>query len=609
MVKAFKQEGCEQVYLNVTGGYKGTVPYSTLMGMLYPEAVETAYLFEDSPEIIAIPTYPVGLDFQQWHANALRLRMARELVGRRYFIPDRPVGNLIQKGGMSAFGEELENQYIERLDTDPLKIYSKAIVTRLLHREGPWAGGQRPEGAACPDSSFRWEQETVEKLQKILHSLIDRVGDIIWLGDKLPEMVEHAQRHHHDLLEFTELFLTPILYYKPDFLKAEDRFVLLSAVLLHDSGHSLDCLSVNSCRALEGLFGSVAESGLPQEIPLLPNDVRDYHQYLAGIRLNDPQMGAELGWPGREGFKKESLPEDLHDAVILACLYHRRRMDYDQAVNGNREKGMLHLTGQWPGPLLCQAERFKSVDLMKIVALLRLIDGCDSQARRAGPRAQVDLSMALLQRDYRTAAMRAEHAYKSFQNWNVAPENGGKKSEWLQALRPEECEVDIVVQPWRVDDGQRKHRIECLKLLEDPCVTEDDRQGARLWLMAAEAADRASMRFGQWPHFMKHRAVSVVRVLPDACFGPKTFSFHIVLVPDEMGCEFQNPFNPSEARSVQAWLDNSKRADIENEVSSEYKQVFEYAYCQYDLLATYWWESDWENRDRGGRAFFNPSTG
>ena len=599
-----EMSGHDTVYLNATGGYKGTVPYSTLMAMLYPAKVQIRYLFEESPAIMPIPSYPVGLDFRQWHENALRLRMRRTGIGRQFFHPDAPVSDLLLEDGetLSAFGKSLENQYNRQLHTDPLKVYSSHIVSRML--------------------------DDAPRLRKVLTDLVEKTGDMIWLGDKIPEMVEHAQRHHHDLLEFTELLLTPIRAVSPDFLSPNERFVLLSAVLLHDCGHSLDRLSLEACECLQALFGPAFVQGLPREIPLLPNDVRDYHQYLSCIRLNDPKMAGGLGWPGRDGLEATGLGGDLHDAVLLACLFHRRRMFYDRDVGdipdgqAEAEKGTLHLTGQWPGPLCCHKRaavvaESTGVDLMKVVALLRLIDGCDSQARRAGAATRIDLSMDILARDYETAALRASQSHASYNQWHKDnPRQKDNPSELHGALSA--LQVGTASQPWRVNDPRRKLRIACLRAMaevEESEAGESARQGARLWLTAAEAADRAEMRFNQWPHFLKHRVVSEVQVLPGTGFGAGNLCFEVVLVPDTSGTLINNIFDSADKRTPLEWLDcpvfeaidpgntTSLKKSIEEEVKNEYKQVSEHAQKSFGLGVTYWWASERNRRYDGGEPF------
>ena len=588
-----EMDGHGVIYLNATGGYKGTVPYSTLMAMVYPTQVQIRYLFEDSPSIMPIPSYPVGLDFRQWHENALRLRMRRTDIGRRFFHTDTPVAALLLEDGqtLSAFGETLESQYQAQLRTDPLKLYSGHIIHRMLDDE--------------------------PALGKILTDLIDKTGDLIWLGDKIPEMVEHAQRHHHDLLEFTELLLTPIRTVSPDFLSPEERFVLLSAVLLHDCGHSLDRLSLAACESLTPIFGPFQVADMPPEIPLLPSDVRDYHQYLSCVRLNDLKMADSLGWPGRAGFERAGLNGDLHDAVLLACLFHRRRMFYDRTVTemieGDKKvrQGTLHLTGQWPGPLYHhqRAATLKSsigVDLMKVVALLRLIDGCDSQARRAGPAERIDLSMNLLERDYGTAALRASESCAAYDQWRR--ENPSELRGADNALERGTDET-----PWRVKDPLREQRIICLQAVQEK--NEKCQQGARLWLMAAEAADRAEMRYKQWPHFLKHRVVSEIRVLPQVDFGGEKLSFEVILLPDRSDVRIRDFADATVERTPLEWLDHRVfeanddnpegllRREIEREVKGEYTQISEFAQQSFNLFVTFWWEDTWDAEGISRRSF------
>jgi len=50
--------------INPTGGFKGVVPYLTIIGMLEPE-VQISYIYERSPELITLLGLPLTLDYQQ----------------------------------------------------------------------------------------------------------------------------------------------------------------------------------------------------------------------------------------------------------------------------------------------------------------------------------------------------------------------------------------------------------------------------------------------------------------------------------------------------------------------------------------------------------------
>ncbi len=597
-----ENRGCERILLNATGGYKGTVPYSTLMATLHREKVEIAYLFEDSRDLIFIPTYPIGLDFREWHENALRLKMVLELGSTKYFMPENPVKLLLhdskeeKKGSekkadrrktLSVFGNELKLRYDDQISVDPLKVYSKSIVDRILNVDSPLVGGRRIKNLTNQDIEWWSAKKTdIFELKNILHKIIDKVGDIIWLGDKIPEMVDHARMHHHDLLEFTELFLTPILHHAPRFFNESERFILIATVLLHDCGHSVNSLSLEESRELSNLFGEITVHGLPDIIPLFTDDVRDYHQFLAGIRLNDVKTANYIEWPGKDGFRDKGFDERIHEAVILACLYHRRRMDHDN--ESGKKKGMLHLTGQWPGSLKKKAEYYMNecnVDLMKVVALIRLIDGCDSQARRAGSKFRKGLSELMLEKDCIAALSKMDMAIDAFK----ASPDCSEKTEWFNRFKKKKETLEL-------DDENRKTRIECLKVLHDPMAPSPKKQCARLWLAAAEAIDRWRLLDGQARHYIKHSAVSQIDVMPDNDFSDNAFEFHIILHPDEEAVR-------KKLLDKTVFNDEPLKKTIEKEVSSEFKQVSGYAADKMNLAANYWWKDQWELRKQNKPSF------
>ncbi|GEM_PF-1620485 len=57
----------EDVILNITGGYKGVIPYLTIFAQL--KEFRTFYIFEDSQELIEIPQLPVDFDFSVVEEN------------------------------------------------------------------------------------------------------------------------------------------------------------------------------------------------------------------------------------------------------------------------------------------------------------------------------------------------------------------------------------------------------------------------------------------------------------------------------------------------------------------------------------------------------------
>lgn len=535
------------IYLNITGGYKGIVPYSTLQGMLHPSGkVTICYLFESSQEIIKIPSYPIGVDFHLWHRNAVRLKMVCE-YGITCFKEknlDPKLKELIQDNNLDALGKQLEQKYIEQSKEQPLEIYSKEIVRIIL----------------CDDSN-------ASKYIEILEGIINKAGVNIWTGDKVPEMVEHARRHHHNLLEFAEMFLSPIFAENNSFLNIKERFCLIAAILLHDCGHSIDYVDTG-----KDSFGLV---------PLFPGEIRKYHHLLAPRRLEDPELGETIGWVKKEDLKKTGIDENIHDAVMTVCRYHRRSTSF----NDNEQKFSNPFTKETFPPLVQCRDYFKNigVDIMKVVALMRLIDGCDNQASRTGNKESVEITLELLKKDYESTRKRAEEALEAYKHVCIAIKNDNN-DELRVGCNYIDCEN------MKLNDEYMGFRIKCLETLKDS-KNNGDKTLARIWLTAAELADRANMQHNQDVHYLKHQCVERVMVIPSRNFNNNgNFEFDIVLYKND--------------EIAEKYLSNERKAFIEDELKSEYSAIEGYLLNKCNLRIRYWWETGHKEMNNGGQPFY-----
>ncbi|GFP19546.1 hypothetical protein HKBW3S03_01051 [Candidatus Hakubella thermalkaliphila] len=536
----------DRIYLNTTGGYKGLVPYSTLQAMVRSDKVVLCYLFENSLDIMEMPVYPIGLDFHLWHRNTTRLRMVLNPRTKEYFecYLDRKIKNLLyeESGQMELFslGKYLEKQYQNQLRQDPIKVYSKQIIGMLLR-----------------DSLG----DKVEKLREILEKLVDRVGDLIWEGDKIPEEVDHALNHHHNLLEFAELFLIPILSVDQNYLNVKERFCLLAAILLHDCGHSLAYMETNT-------FGKV---------PLFPSEIREFHHFLSCQRLNNPETAKELEWPGKEGLENQGLDENLHDAVLTTCLYHRKSMGYVQKEENSRNH---FLDKDYPSLRdYIKDKSFKDIDLMKVVALMRLSDGCDIQVRRAGTEEEIKITLNLLKRDYQTALKRAIDAVELWRSIYQASNDTSKSifrdADFAIKVTPNKGEITSI----KLNDKDRRIHRSCLEKLHNGSSSECVRKLARHWIMTAEMVDRAEMISKQENHYLKHQCVEEVRVIPTDRFNKNNFNFIIQLIENNLVSKYlDKPYSQESEETV--------RQLIEKEVSNEYESIKD---CSYKLSVIYQW--------------------
>jgi len=98
--------------LNPTGGYKGVVPYLTLVGMIEPD-VEISYIFETSTTLITLRRIPISIDF-----DTLRVAHDALVAANRDFIPESRLAELLdiepadlnQHPAMALFDED-DRQY------------------------------------------------------------------------------------------------------------------------------------------------------------------------------------------------------------------------------------------------------------------------------------------------------------------------------------------------------------------------------------------------------------------------------------------------------------------------------------------------------------------
>jgi len=462
--------------INPTGGFKALIPYATMATAFIDARVyhEMHYLYAESDEIVRLPPYPIGLDFPLWHREE-NLRLASpKWPGYREALSFR-MRAVAPDPNTDATTTIFERAYAEQLQTDPFQNFSEKVIGDLL------VGN--------------------EEFRSRLLGLLRNVGPHIWLGDKVPMAASHDAHHHQHLMETAQLLLQPMLDADPKFLSGEERFVLLAGVLLHDCGHTVDALPDQTTGKLVRLF---------------PSEVRDLHSFLSYYRLTDKEHAEALGWD----------PEaDLAEEVAWLCVYHRHHTGWKDVEDAFGRGYCPYIEEHIPAPTEA-AETFNlsdDIDFPKLVALLRLIDGCDNQTRRVGPppRAEAleqsfDLDRKVFVEQLRFAA-EAAVAYGGEEKLLPGMEFIEQCRTWFNgdtSIPPPEFSRDIRQQ-----------------LAVGP---DDNRVWARLWTDAARARDEIALRGRQLFHFVKHQAVRRVLIYPvgDFVTGPH-WSFEVTLTKDD----------------------------------------------------------------------------
>jgi CRISPR/Cas system-associated protein Csm6 len=89
----------EKIILNITGGYKGLIPYLTVLGQIY-SGVDIMYLYENTQKVISIPKLPINFDAEyaedyavyldsEYLINPLNVNVNNELENKRLVFKDR----------------------------------------------------------------------------------------------------------------------------------------------------------------------------------------------------------------------------------------------------------------------------------------------------------------------------------------------------------------------------------------------------------------------------------------------------------------------------------------------------------------------------------------
>lgn len=358
------QEGNYEVILMPTGGYKSLIPYATLAGILHEVPVK--YIYEDSDKLLTLPPVPVGLDMEQWQTGSLVLKQIRgrpyaetgawrERLPRGFASLISEVGN---RGGISAIGKWLLDRFDERRYGTPLQAQTGHQVLRYFLKNN--------------------RSDLDERFGQLVS-----IGPYLWLGDKIPEMVDHGPYHHTNLFEMADRMLVPLCHADSKVLTAEELFIFLCVIYLHDCGH---------------VWASFPGGNL-----LLPTQIRDDHHVLGYERLHDTAWRSTM-WD--RGLKWGSCPDDMWEkylhVIAAVALFHRRKMrlrglePYRCLTNG-RPYYPLENKGCWP--LRFEEHLFPNDRALFLAALFRILDGLDNQLGRAGGPGEMEIKAAVLKDD------------------------------------------------------------------------------------------------------------------------------------------------------------------------------------------------------------------
>jgi len=300
-----QKNNANQIIINATGGYKPESTYATLAGIL--QKVEIKYLHEEFDNLVELPPIPISFDLSLFHRNRIWIELAR--------------------GG----NKEAYNKLSPQLQSLFISTNNSVVITPL--GEILWNAYRStisPAGRKLPEIGL------INKLnsgdQKKVFQFIKQ-WDSLWIGDQVPQMVDHEQNHCQNVLTLADEALIPILEKQNDFLNEKEIYYLISAIFLHDIGHS-----------------EIEEGGNL----LTLEEIRKKHGELTYQKIKNNY--SDFGF---KAFNEEA------NLIATICKYHLKKFDLNnldeiKQIGDNR------------------------IRVRFIVALLRLFDACDCQVSRAG---------------------------------------------------------------------------------------------------------------------------------------------------------------------------------------------------------------------------------
>jgi hypothetical protein len=347
----------------------------------------------------------------------------------------------------------------------------------------------------------------------------------LWLGDQIPETVEHSRKHSKRLMETTAHFFRAA----PQTLKSLglDRpaplALLLSAIVLHDIGHT----SIKADLSANG-------RKIPFALGRFPSAVREVHHLLSQRRIQDQ---ADALFP--EGHRLVPLLRRLTPKV---CAYHRGYTSLQGAdatptgaipqvgrfLFGQDFEVSLRPLEEWLDAedrrLLAEAD-MDVPTLLRVAALLRIVDGCDVQADRT-----VD-EVYLKARNLRTReeAEALEEGLSRLKG-HLPADLRDSTEEFLECARPYADRLEISeTSPSEgtpdscqaMSDLPKKIYARVFEELQHSLDVLGDRMGLEnpLEMEALSLVNRVVFKYEQFLHFHKHRCVRCVLPLREGRDG------------------------------------------------------------------------------------------
>ena len=298
------------------GGYKWMTGYAMMFGMI--NGLDVYYKYEDDDKAKILERLPLS-----WDIHGLYILAIKNLISS-------DSGNFIDLEDVS----EIRNR----------NTYREPVLNYITSNE----------------------------LREVLEKTIP-IWSNVWIGDLIPETVEHSRNHSRRILDRFSLLVDTGLELKDDLFLA----LFITASYLHDIGHTV--MRVENLRLRD-----------------FPEAIREIHHILSTIDIFEKREWYMIDEIARA---LKINPEKFLKALALVILYHRKKMkingriEYDNSSKSLFTKAIIEkflkkafgkdfdVEGSFRENIKSVADELRE-EAIKAVVMLKFLDELDVQADR-----------------------------------------------------------------------------------------------------------------------------------------------------------------------------------------------------------------------------------
>lgn len=356
-----------EIIVNCTSGYKPISIFASVYAMLHE--LTSIYKFEDQNEVTQLLPLPLSYALNSLDEEITLLKCLRSNK------------NLLKNENMLMLPKWLQGL---------LSGENNSIVNALINTYDDMRSTQKI-GEGMLSFLQKIDAGNHEAYYNYMLARIDRDWAELWIGDQIPETVEHSRRHSKRLLEIASNILRSAdkdVLHKTGLDKPQVVALLISAMLLHDIGHTIIAYPCDLNKEDEGIF----------PIGNFPSCVREVHHLLSGEML---RCRKDKYFPPSEN---QIVDVEMFQTLVpLICEHHRQCMrlrknetscEVDVLINDvvkllkngsglNEEYHSLEeRIAEMVAPNLLDKWGLSVEDILRAAAMLRFIDSCDVQKDR-----------------------------------------------------------------------------------------------------------------------------------------------------------------------------------------------------------------------------------